>query len=61
MTKNKLTRAERILGLIVAAVIGLSAVAAVAMPMLRDVEEPGIWHWCEHRAGAKYLVCGERD
>ena len=58
---KELSRAERVLGLIVAAIIGLSAVAAVAMPMLRDTEEPGIWRWCGHRAGAKYLTCGESE
>lgn len=61
MTKNELSRAERVLGLIVAAVIGLGAVAAVAMPMLRDVDEPGIWRWCSSKAGNKYLTCGEPE
>lgn len=53
-----LSRTEKTLGLILAAIIGLGAVAAVAMPMLNTEDHPGIWQWCRAEAGKKYLVCG---
>ena len=59
---RELSRAERLFGLVIAAIIGLGAIAALlSAPSVSSEEDCGLLCWCWHDPSRKYLTCGVRE